>query len=945
MIPFDATRPWLLLALLATVPVLLLARRSKLRLSRARFWTSFSCRLAAVAALALALGGARFVRTSDELAVVFVLDRSRSIPAEDGRAALDWIVETAKSAGPRESVGLVVFGRDASVEATPGPKLDVDRVHSVIAPEGTDLERALRLATAACPESAQKRIVLVSDGNETSGDAAAEAPALRARGVEVWTAVLGRESEGEIRIERVIAPARVSPKEPYEVTAIVASTHDAEATFRVLKNRTPLEPVKRRVKKGTWPVTFALKAREDEAGMSLDFDVRLEVPEETDGWRENNAGLAHTRVTGPSRVLYVEGSLGEEDALAGCLRDAGIDVEVRGPAGMPLSLAEMDAFDAILMTDIHSRQLSRSQQQALRQYVHDLGGGFLMIGGPSSFGAGGWQRTTVEEMLPVWCDVRQMQHKASLAVVVIIDSSGSMSATVADGRTKLALAGEAASEVVRLLNPSDEIAVATVDTEPHWVVNLDTQANWNDLQDDVLRLNPGGGGILCATGLKAGFEEMKKATCQMRHLILFADAADAEEHEGCEKLVDDAVASGITMSVVALGRPTDQDAAWLEALAERGTGRYHITDDALDLPRIFSEETVAAARSVIIEGEFQPAFVRHATLLEGVDWKAAPPLLGYVSSVPKDTAEVHLEALDTDPLLAKWHYGLGRSAAFLSDAKPRWARHWMTWPGYRTMWPQLVRWLLRRPDSGTLTVAATPASGVIRLSVDAVAATGKFRDFLKLKAFVAGPAGSAEAVLRQTGPGLYEGEIPADGSGTWFITVAEAEGDGWEPRAGIPVIIPYPAEYRFDAPNRALLQRLADTTGGRSESMTALPDLFKHTAAPARIPKELYVWFLAVALAALLVDVAARRLGIPQSWRLRRAVAAGPAAVEGAIGRLKGAKAQAVPKYEAVEPPPEAPRPAPAKPAAPEGAPKPADDAGGAGYLDRLKEAKKRAQR
>ncbi|MBI2923547.1 MAG: FixH family protein [Planctomycetes bacterium] len=950
MIPVDLTRPWWLLAMLALVPVALLARSTLVRLSAGRFWTSALARAFAVAALVLALAGLRHVRVSDELAVVFVLDRSRSVPPEEGRRALDWIRETARTAGPRELVGLVVFGREASVEISPGPDLELDKVHSVITPEGTDLARALRLAAAACPDGAQKRIVLVSDGNENAGDAATEALSARGRGAEVWTVPVGHEDRAEVRIERVHVAPRLSPKEPYELTAIVTSTADLEATFRVLKNRVPLPPVRRPVKKGTWPVTFGGRVLESEAGASLDFEVYLAVDEKADTWRENNVGRAHARVLGPSRVLYIEGKDGEGEALAGCLRDAGLAVEVRGPAGMPLSLAEMDAFDAILVCDVHSRQVSKAQQDALRQYVHDLGGGLVMIGGDASFGAGVWQKTPVEEALPVYCDVRQMKHLASLAVCIVIDSSGSMSARVTDGRTKLELAGEAAAEVVRVMNENDELAVATVDTEKHWVQELARIEDKAAVTHRVTALPPGGGGIYCNAGLKAGFEALRSANSSMRHLILFADSSDAEEHEGCEELIRQAGIEGITLSVVAIGRQEDKDAPWLQQIAELGGGRYYITEDAMDLPRIFSEETVAAARSVIVEEEFAAAVAKTGPILEGVDWTAAPALKGYVATVEKETAEVHLEALQGDPLLARWHYGLGRSLAFTSDAKPRWAVRWVNWPGYRALWPQSIRWTMRRGDPNAYSVATTLSGDAAHVTVDAVATNGRFKDFLKLRAWVAGPAGhSSEVPLRQTGPGRYEAEFPAGETGSWFVTIAEEEGGGWAPKASVPILIPYPAEYRTSSPNHALLRRIAELTGGRAIGLIAQSDLFRHTAQPAKIPRELWRLLLAIALAALLLDVAARRLGVPETWRKwwARKTAPLPAAATAAdplIGRLREVKAGVVlPK--GIDVPAAPPSAAPQAPAAPPAASPTPEPGGDAGYLERLRQAKKRAQK
>jgi Ca-activated chloride channel family protein len=412
-------------------------------------------------------------------------------------------------------------------------------------------------------------------------------------------------------------------------------------------------------------------------------------------------------------------------------------------------------------------------------------------------------------------------------------------------------------------------------------------------------------------------------------------------------MIRKAGAEGITLSVVAIGQKTDGDAAWLESIAALGGGRFYITDDAMDLPRLFSEETVNAARSTIIEREFTPTWKRPATFMEGVDWDHTPPLLGWVSTVPKPTAEVHLEAEENDPLLVKWHYGLGRSIAWTSDATSRWSSHWVGWPGYRSLWPQMVRWLLRKQEPNAYSVATSLTSSGAHLSVDAVGADGRFRDFLKLRAFVAGPAGSLEAPVRQTGPGRYEVDVPATQSGSWFVTIAEEEGGDWAAKASVPVLIPYPAEFRATSPNHALLRRLAELTGGRSVLMEKLPDLFRHTAAPARVPQELWRFLLILAISCLLLDVAARRLGVPDAW-LRKKIKAAVTEADAVVERLRSAKAHALPaaarepapeaaqgfRAPEIELPAELPKPSAPEAAQPEG-----------GYLDRLKDAKKRAQK
>ncbi|MCE9582233.1 MAG: VWA domain-containing protein [Planctomycetes bacterium] len=534
-------------------------------------------------------------------------------------------------------------------------------------------------------------------------------------------------------------------------------------------------------------------------------------------------------------------------------------------------------------------------------------------------------------------------------MAIAIDSSGSMSARVAGGGTKLDMAGEGAAEAVRVLNERDEIAVCTVDTSPSWVVHLQAIDDRTAIERDIRSLRQGGGGIYCNTAVEAMFAELAHASAQIRHAILFADAADAENHEGVEAMVSKAFASGVTLSVVAIGKKSDSDAAWLESIAALGGGRFYITDDPLDLPRLFSEETVTAARSVIIEREFTPVITRPAQFMEGVPWEKTPPLQGWVSTVPKPTAEIHLEAEENDPLLAKWHYGLGRSIAWTSDAKSRWAKDWVAWPGYRTLWPQMVRWLLRRGEPNAYSVATSLTANGAHLTVDAVGSGGGFRDFLKLRAFVAGPTGSSEVPVRQTGPGRYEADVPATESGSWFVTIAEEEGGDWAARASVPILIPYPPEFRSTSPNHALLKRIAELSGGHSIALEPQLDLFRHTAVPARVPTDLWRFLLSIALACLLLDVAARRLGFPDAWR-RRAKPAVKVEADAIVERLRSAKAHALPQSprESPLPPAESPggfrAPEVALPAEPPKAPEPAPEAGGS-YLDRLKDAKKRAQK
>jgi uncharacterized membrane protein len=108
-------------------------------------------------------------------------------------------------------------------------------------------------------------------------------------------------------------------------------------------------------------------------------------------------------------------------------------------------------------------------------------------------------------------------------------------------------------------------------------------------------------------------------------------------------------------------------------------------------------------------------------LTQGIRWESAPPLLGYDVTNPKPTAEVSLVSHKGDAILATWQYGLGKSVAFTSDAKARWAAQWTQWESFGPFWAQTLRWSLKRQDGGSYqSRIETDDAGRARITVDAV---------------------------------------------------------------------------------------------------------------------------------------------------------------------------------------------------------------------------------
>ncbi len=361
-----------------------------------------------------------------------------------------------------------------------------------------------------------------------------------------------------------------------------------------------------------------------------------------------------------------------------------MQVDVRPPRGAPDNLAELQNYDLMVLSNVPATSLSLRQMEVARTYVRDLGGGLIMLGGDQSFGLGGYYKTTLEEILPVRSDFEKEKEKPSLAMMLVIDKSGSM------GGEKIEMAKEAARAAVELLGPSDKVGVLAFEGENFWVSELHPCTDKGFVLDRIAGLEAGGGTNM-APAMEEAHETLQSAVAKLKHVIILTDGISAPgDFEGIAQAM---AADRITVSTVALGGDADQ--TLLEEIARIGNGRFYLADDAAQVPQIFAKETVTASKSAINEQPFSPAIVRPTQVLSEIRLDEAPFLLGYVVTRPKPTAEVILATESGDPLLAWWRYGLGMSVAFTSDAKARWAAEWLTWPQFGQFWAQVVRHAIR----------------------------------------------------------------------------------------------------------------------------------------------------------------------------------------------------------------------------------------------------------
>src|SRR6187455_1853054 len=322
-IAFEA--PLLLLlfipAFLITIVLHIAARR---RVGSGRRRVALVLRSLLLAALVLGLAGLQIVLPVNRLATVFVIDLSDSIGSAGREDALAFVRGALEEMPDGDVAGIVAFGKEALVERLPSDLAEIDRIASAPVRSASDIGGALRLATALFPDDAQKRIVLLSDGNDTTGTGQAEAALSAARGVRIETRRIGLGESDEILVERASSPSTSRLGEEIEVVSEIRTSVAQPATVRLFVNGIQAgEPQRLNLEEGANTVTFSYEPVE--AGFHR---FRVVVEAGLDTFSQNNRADSNTIVQGEPRTLVLAGDEVVADDLVEALESQRHQVDV-----------------------------------------------------------------------------------------------------------------------------------------------------------------------------------------------------------------------------------------------------------------------------------------------------------------------------------------------------------------------------------------------------------------------------------------------------------------------------------------------------------------------------------------------------------------------------------------------------------------------------------------
>ena len=940
MLRFD--HPQMLWLAALALPLIVLGWRAMAGMDRVRRVVALGLRSLLIIAIAFMLAAPRMVQEHDDLTVIGLLDISGSVqrfadlppiagdtPDEPVRRSnieylRRWFRQATQLRTPDDRFGLIVFdGRAIAISTPTRAKYTDDNLDTQLA-EGTNIAEALRLGLAMFPADTAKRLVLVTDGNETAGsalEAIKQVGSGRDFGFSILDFGLDPESEAAVTPAGAIAGQSKTQNPKSKIASIpidvLPIAYNVRGDVQVLRVESPPGALAgqtvtvRVVLQSTVATAGTLTLRREGEEVDLNGPAdgasrHLDVPEgqsvqlaqvtlgqtpinrfeaifepddaTVDLLPDNDRAEAFTATPSKGSVLIIdERGLAETNAIASILSAADLPVSVQPPEQLPRDLLSMQNYDLVILDNVAASLVPQQQREMLARYVNDLGGGLIMVGGDNSFGAGGWNNTPVEDVMPVEMDPSKELRLPSAALVLVLDKSGSMNQPVAGARaSQQQIANEGAALAIESLRSDSLVGVVTFDMAPKTTIPLQPNDNPAKLAAEVRAISAEGGTNM-PPAIRRAYEMLKDVKAEKKRIVCMSDGrSHSNDYDEILALLK---ADNIQVSAIAVGDDADEET--MQRIAEIGGGEFYAVRDPRTLPRVLVDSVQVINKPLLKETPFTPqVLATGSTLTAGMS--GSPILNGVVITSPRKDPKVSLEMVtpDGEPLLAHWQAGMGRAAAFTSSQPGRgtWAASWADWPTASTFWTQLARTIARPAMNTDAELLATIDGEQLNISYEITGGTtgaqnpgqaatspdSRLLDYLQVAGSIYAPDGTTSPVrLRQTAPGRYEASVDAPQAGNYIVALNPRQGSRALPPAIGGANKSTSPEFRRYRSSIGLLDEIAEATGGRRLDMnepTAV-NLFDRTNMP-RSESSLPIWpaILLWTLTLMLLDVACRRI-------------------------------------------------------------------------------------
>ena len=850
------------LLLLLGIPIFLVLARTAL----ARQWTAVLCRSGAYTLVVFALSGLALTARlpSDRLSVIAAVDRSESIDTEGRHWQQRYLDQLAAALAPGDELGIVVFGKDAHVVQPPGPPATINLDAQSVPATATDIGNALQTAMALFPPDTERRVVLLSDGNETRGNSIAQLARAARANVTIYAAVPPHIRADDVSVEKLAVAPLVAEGSVFPVRVILRN--QAKARPVALSLLIDGEPV------GSESITLqpGLNAVEIPYRMTGPGSHRLraQVHAAGDAITGNNYREATLMIGGKSRVLLVTPQ--PRSSLANVLQRKDFTVTTVSPGEFPAQIDGLLGYHCVVFEDVTAASLNTRRLDVLERYVKDFGGGFIVAAGERTYGDTGFKKTALERILPVTLEPRRppRAEREPLALFILIDRSNSMGYHIrnrlerSDDQSKLSYAKRAALAVVNQLKDTDLVGLIAFDSQPFEVAPLQTlKDNRALLDEDIPRLQPGGGTDFY-DALESARAQLVDSRIGTKHVMLLTDGDTNRGAADHYPLIAALAKADISVTTLRIGDDT-VNLSLLNDISSRTGGQFYHVENVETLPELMLKDTSQAlAQAPKRDETYAPRIGGVSQALRGIKPNDLPDLNGYAYSRPKPGADVMLYVLardKKDPVLAAWQYGLGRVVAFTASLDDD-AETWVGWDGLGKLWSQVVHWVVREQTPWDYALGVRRADGHATLTLHSF---DDEADGVLVARVFPGLDQPFDVPFVPQAPREFVARLPAMPGGRYPLTITKRSGNREAGQRTELITMPDSdeepqEEFEADQPNLPLLNHLSAGTGGAVDA--PIRTIVGRKPGTRRSSHPLDWLFIPAAMLLFLTDVGLRRL-------------------------------------------------------------------------------------
>ena len=842
-IEFSFEHPWLLLLVIPALAIiflpffLLLPQRRK----GVKKILPLVLHAVVVVLLVLILSGFTIVRNSNEKAVMILMDLSDSTENVQ-TSILSHAEELLHLIDENTPVGVVAFGADQiyTVEMDSNRRFSVAEVDA----EATDVDAALEYAVSLLPADRAGHIILLTDGKQTDGNADSTAHYLSTRGIRIDAMYYDTTTltTAEMQIGSFTSPDVADVGDEITLSAEISSNVDGDVKLSLYDNDTLVTSSPLVVAKGSNAVE--MKTVVDSEGVHS-YHLVLETKRDTIA--KNNESYACLTVNKPTTVLIIADTVAHAATLEKMLANDNA-VTVVTSYNAPRTIVQLCDYDEVILSNVDYDDLPNDYGKLLDTYVGEYGRSLLAVGGSKTFMYGNMKDTTLEEILPVTFALSAGAEGKSVAMMLVLDCSGSMGQRGA----YLSLAKQGAIKCVEAMTDKDFVGVISFNDRAYLKSDLlpTTEANKAELTRVISGLTAGSGTVY-TDAIKMAHKALLNSKADVKHMIFLSDGRPSDY--GHYNAAADAARDGISVSTIGLGFSSEI----LEYMAQTAGGRYYYVRNADDLPNIMLSETEQVTVDSLITGEFTPTIATQSALTEGYAQADLPPLFGYLGTTLKEGATAYLTSKEGHPIYASWNHGLGTVACFTSDLYGDWSWEWLMDEVGQIVTRRMVTTTVGdRHQESSLMADITVRGKTTEVMVTTYAESAGHP--LRLTAVSAQE--ESTYVLTQIEPGVYTTTIATPHPGVYELTVTELDDeetvlDSLE----VAVAVPYSAEYNaFADSGLSLLTGICDYSGG--EIFTDLTKLAGVEMAKIGQIFNPMVLFAIISMVLILVDIAVRKL-------------------------------------------------------------------------------------